>query len=244
VAGTSAEQLVKAWETGKALVPAARAVELLAALEPDVPSSVLASLSIGERDRRLLRLRREVLGRMADATVLCPHCEERIEFAIDVESLIVAPHDGPARAVVDVDGMTLDVRVLTSTDLLELARSPSGMTELTLMRRCVTRMTKDGVDIEPSALTLSPVARDAVATTIAELDPQADVQLSMSCPICDYQWSADLDVAAYVWAELTFWVRQLLVDVHRLALAYGWRESDILAMSNQRRGSYLELIGA
>ena len=33
----------------------------------------------------------------------------------------------------------------------------------------------------------------------------------------------------------------LLHEVHRLASAYGWSETDVLAMSAMRRGVYLEL---
>jgi hypothetical protein len=35
-----------------------------------------------------------------------------------------------------------------------------------------------------------------------------------------------------------------LRDVHELASAYGWRESEILALSPQRRQAYLELVRA
>jgi hypothetical protein len=42
---------------------------------------------------------------------------------------------------------------------------------------------------------------------------------------------------------LTTWVRRLLREVHTLALAYGWREADILNMSARRRRFYLEMAG-
>jgi hypothetical protein len=35
----------------------------------------------------------------------------------------------------------------------------------------------------------------------------------------------------------------LLTEVHRLAQAYGWREAEILALSEARRHAYLELVG-
>jgi hypothetical protein len=34
----------------------------------------------------------------------------------------------------------------------------------------------------------------------------------------------------------------MLVEVHKLASAYGWREADILAMSATRRSMYLNII--
>ena len=237
---TSADQLVRAWEAGIPLSPPARAIELLAALQPDTSKSVVASLSIGERDRRLLQLRRALFGPVLDATVACPHCEQRVELAVDVESLLLQKSDAPARSMLDAEGLTVEFRLPTSNDLLELARSPSGLTATSLMRRCITSIVGDGAD----AASLSEAVFAAVASRMAELDPGADVQLSMSCPNCQKRWCSDLDIVAYVWAELTSGARNLLADVHRLASAYGWREADILAMSDQRRSAYLELINA
>jgi hypothetical protein len=37
--------------------------------------------------------------------------------------------------------------------------------------------------------------------------------------------------------------RSLLAEVHSLARAYGWTESEILALSPQRRSTYLEMVG-
>ena len=239
---TSADQLVRAWETGTGLSPPARAIELLAALEPDTSRSIVASLSLGERDRRLLRLRRALFGPVLDATVACPHCDERVELAVDVELLLVQPTDASARPAIDVEDLTVEFRLPTSSDLLELGRSRCGLTATSLMRRCITRVVREGADA--SSFTLSQAVCAAVSSKMAELDPQADVQLAMSCPSCQQKWSSDLDVVAYLWAELTAGVRSLLADVHRLASAYGWQEADILAMSRQRRSAYLELIDA
>jgi hypothetical protein len=239
---TSAGQLVRAWETGTALSPPARGIELLSALEPETSKSMAASLSLGERDHRLLRLRRDLFGPVLDATVACPHCGQRVELAVDVESLLVQPIAAPARSTIDVDGLCVEFRLPRSSDLLELASSPSGLTATSLIRRCITSVLRDGADA--SSIALSEAVCAAVSSRMAELDPQADLQLSISCPSCQQPWSSDLDVVGYFWAELTSGVRRLLADVHRLASAYGWREGDILAMSSQRRAAYLELIDA
>ena len=240
----SAERLVKAWEAGMALPHAARAIELLAAVEPETSRSAAAALSLGERDRRLLGLRRALFGPVLDATAGCPGCGDRVEFTVAVESLLVTPPDAPAQPAVDAAGVSVEFRLPTSADLLALLRAPSGLTGPALMTRCVTRVVADPAEEAGAFEAISEAARDAVASTMAALDPQADVQLSMSCPSCQHQWSADFDVVSYLWSELTAWVRRLLVEVHHLALAYGWREADILAMSSQRRATYLELIGA
>ena len=240
----SAEQLVRAWEAGMALPHAARAIELLAAVDPETSRSAAAALSLGERDRRLLCLRRALFGPVLDATAGCPSCGDRVEFAVNVESLLVPPPAAPLQGAVDVACVSVEFRLPTSADLLALLRAPSGLSGHSLLSRCVTRIVGNPAEEAGSFAAIPEAVRDAVASKMAALDPQADVQLSMSCPGCQHRWVLDFDVVSYLWSELTSWVRRLLIEVHQLALAYGWREADILAMSSQRRAGYLELIGA
>ena len=78
---------------------------------------------------------------------------------------------------------------------------------------------------------------------MAAADPQADVELALSCPACGHAWPAAFDIASFLWTEVDAWARVLLHEIHALASAYGWREADILALSPRRRRAYLELIG-
>jgi hypothetical protein len=78
---------------------------------------------------------------------------------------------------------------------------------------------------------------------MAEADPQADVQLALSCPDCGHSWLAAFDIVSYFWSEVNSWAQRLLGEVHTLASFYGWSERDILAMSPVRRHIYLDMIG-
>jgi hypothetical protein len=85
--------------------------------------------------------------------------------------------------------------------------------------------------------------REAVVGRIAEHDPQADTQLSLTCPGCDHRWQALFDIVSFFWSELEALAIRVLREVHLLASAYGWREEDILAMSPPRRQLYLGMVG-
>src|SRR5262249_55645931 len=63
----------------------------------------------------------------------------------------------------------------------------------------------------------------------------------LRAPACGHGWQADLDVGAFVLAEVDAHAARLLGEVHGLAHAYGWSEADILALSTARRRRYLEL---
>jgi hypothetical protein len=84
----------------------------------------------------------------------------------------------------------------------------------------------------------------AVAASIAEHDSRAELVLDLACPACERRWTRVLDVARFVWSELTTRAQQIVADVHTLARAYGWSEGDIIAMSDARRAAYLQLVTA
>ncbi len=77
---------------------------------------------------------------------------------------------------------------------------------------------------------------------MSEADPTANIYLALSCPTCDHQWDAPFDIVTLFWHELHAWAIRLLREVHQLALAYGWREADILSLSEPRRSFYLGLM--
>ena len=78
---------------------------------------------------------------------------------------------------------------------------------------------------------------------MADADPQADVQLAMTCPTCGQTRKAAFDIASFFWSEIERWSLRMFREVHTLATAYGWREKEILGMSAWRRQVYLQLVG-
>ncbi|GAA1243929.1 hypothetical protein GCM10009578_100120 [Streptomyces rhizosphaericus] len=113
-----------------------------------------------------------------------------------------------------------------------------------LIARCIVSVHRSGrpvpADRLPAAELPEPVQRRR-AEAAERADPAADVTLSVACPECGEATRAELDIASYLWAELDHWARDLLLDVHLLATAYGWSEPQILALSPLRRRYYLEL---
>jgi hypothetical protein len=77
---------------------------------------------------------------------------------------------------------------------------------------------------------------------LAEADPQADIELALACPACGQVSRHEFDVLAFFWSELQAWARNLLLEVHALAQAYGWTEPQVLALSPRRRRLYLEIL--
>jgi hypothetical protein len=62
------------------------------------------------------------------------------------------------------------------------------------------------------------------------------------CPTCETSWQATLDIVEFIWAEIDVRARRLLWEVHTLAAAYGWSESETLLLSPARRALYVEMV--
>jgi hypothetical protein len=233
----SAVDLLNAWEVGLDQPPPARALLLLAAAEPATPPDVWSSLSIGRRDMALLDLYAALFGPQIDAVADCPACDGRVEFDAPVDALWVDPGTGEA-AELAAGGYRLHLRPPTSADLLALGDTTDPATaEALLLARCVSVADDggNGADQLPAAVV------EAAVSALADLDPAADLRFDLVCPTCGHGWEPLFDVAAFLWAAVERWALLTLRDVHQLALAYGWGEADVLALSPLRRQLYLEM---
>ncbi len=82
----------------------------------------------------------------------------------------------------------------------------------------------------------------AIEDISAQADPLAEIRLHFDCPACSASFDENLDLGDFVWAEIESQAKQVLREVHLLARAYGWSESEILALSPARRSTYLEIV--
>ena len=248
----SASQLLGVWERERTAPLFQRALTLLAAASPETPSDVLARLSIGQRDARLLTLRGWIFGPQLVGQIMCPRCGKALELTFGVEDIRAAPTSSPSpyqgEGGKEVEALSLRVadyevrfRLPNSLDLAIVAGCEDvAVTRKLLIERCLLAVHHND---EVSSADQVPVeVVDAVMQRMAQADPQADVQLALSCPLCGHQWQAALDIASFFWAEINAWASRILHEVHTLASAYGWRETDILAMSPWRRQVYLEMV--
>ena len=236
----SVTELLAAWERGLDVPPTERALTLLAACSTEAPDA-LARLSIGRRDARLLVLRELTFGAQLTSLAACPACGERMECTFNVSDLRVAPELEPVEAfTLTLDDDEMRFRLPNSLDQLALATCTDvASARDLLLQRCL--LTTHGAEIRVARLPLSAWAQ--IAEQMERADPQADIQLDMSCAACGHRWQEAFDIGSFFWTELDAWARRLLLDVHTLARAYGWSEHDILNLSAPRRQFYLNLIG-
>ncbi len=238
----SASELLGVWERGLAQRPVRRALTLLTAACPETSPEELAKLSIGQRDARLLTLRQWTFGPQLIGLAICPTCGQRLELTFNVGDIQVAtevePKDVLALSVADYE---VHFRLPNSLDLAAIAdQKDVAAGRQWLLENCLMAVHQNGE--ARSADQLPANIREAVVERMAQADPQADVQLALSCPSCGHQCQAAFDIVSFFWSEINAWASRILREVHTLASAYGWRETDILAMSPWRRQCYLEML--
>jgi hypothetical protein len=235
-----AHDLLEIWEAGRDRHPVDRALILLGTACPELAWDALSGLSVGARDARLLSVREQVFGRILEGYAECPQCAEGLQFGVAVADLLVQPTDEAAEQPLELEDFSLHFRLPNSRDLgAAAACEDSAAARDVLVQRCVLRATRNGLPLATEALPVEVVS--ALGRKISELDPQADLELELLCPACDHRWEAYFDIVTFLWGELAAYARRLLREVHALALAYGWREADILSMSPLRRRSYIEM---
>jgi hypothetical protein len=218
---------------------------MLAAAYRDCSFDALATLSIGERDRRLLTLRQSMFGSRLASVADCSQCGETLEWTVEANELVMyGPAEPAADLSVDVDNYRVRFRLPNTLDLAAIAVSNStdvASARQSLLENCIFGAEHEGEEISASALPVSVTT--AIARRMAEVDPQADLQVELSCPACGEEWQAQFDIESLFWSEMCSWAQKILSEVHRLARAYGWSETEILNLSPWRRQFYLGLAG-
>lgn len=234
-------ELLDVWEQGYRQNWPGRAIVLLAAACAELGGRELRDMPVGQRDSLLLTLREWLFGPELAVLASCPACDAAVEATLQTADLRVEAAVAGAVQSIDVDGWRVAFRSPTIGDLLALSAGDDiGLARLGVLSLCVVdTCAPDGATASAAALPDEVIA--AVVARMADVDAQANLDLSLTCPECGHRWQMLFDIVSFIWKEIHAWVLRTMRDVHRLARAYGWREADILALSPTRREIYLQL---
>jgi hypothetical protein len=236
-------------------LPSARATALLGrclVCDRGQGEEIARCLTVGDREALLLHLRRLTFGETIDCKLQCPvaSCRAFMDLTMNVSDLLVAPYGEVQQAyhtAIEVDGVAYSIsfRLPIAADLdraAGIAQHEPRRAALELLRNCLLRIGAEQREIDFDALPDS--AYPAIVAAIAERDPQAEIQLELTCPTCNASFAVVFDTASFLLQELDVRTTRVLREVHTLALHYHWSEADILAMPAVRRAHYIELISA
>ena len=244
-------------EAGEALFPAQRTTTLLGRcltrlgpLNPVTPDAV-RNLTVGDREALLLHLRRLTLGDRLQCVLSCPDlaCGEKMDLELAVSDLLLPPYphtQARHETTVRENGTAYRVRFRLPTGADQEAAAslaysdPQAAADL-LLHRCVECVTAEGESGEPIE-GWPPAVAQQLPALMAKLDPQAELVLNLTCPVCGHAFSTIFDTAAYFLQELAGRMKHLYREVHLLAFYYHWSEAEILGMTARKRHRYLDLL--
>ena len=224
-----AGELLHLWERAEGLPPVQRALALAAASGGE--AEALEQQPLGRTHRHVLELRTGLLGPTLVATAGCPACQATVEFTLDTRLLGQQTSSAVGARMTDGE-VAVDWRAPTPADLVAAASEP--LPEQALRDRCLTPSPPDAT--VPAGLVTQ------VERAMAAADPLAEVLAALTCPDCGTEFESDLDVGAFVWAEIDARAKHLLHEVDVLARSYGWTEDEVLALSEHRRAAYLRIV--
>jgi hypothetical protein len=246
--------LLSLWETGAGMHPLDQGLLAIRFAFPEAASDDPAGWPLGRRNRALAELRCAAFGTSLQGWTACPRCGEKLEFAMDSLALAAgspaALPDPAAAGPIIVDGHAF--RLPTSRDLARIAGEPDpSLAARRLIEECrVEKQSSAAWPPDSSAPpSLEPELFDReflneVEVKLAAADPLAEIMLAFDCPVCGAICDKPLDLAAFLWAEISAIARRMLADIHTLASAYSWSESEILSLSDTRRAVYLDMVRA
>lgn len=234
----SASELLEVWERGAGEHSVDRALTLLSACCGE-PRTTLASLSIGQRDARLLQIYERLFGASLEAFAECPECGERLEYRLSVSELASPRASEEVPLTLKTEEISFRLRLPNSLDLQAVSGcSDAEAARKLLLERCVVEV-EGGPGLQLGSLPEATL--DKIASCLTQADPQAETLIDLTCCACRHSWQVALEIETFLWVKITALAKRLLREVHSLAQAYGWCEHDILALTARRRQTYLEM---
>jgi hypothetical protein len=209
----------------------------------------LGELAMGDREALLLEIRRLTFGDRIPCTLKCPSCSQLMDFELQAQQLLLSIPESAAEFqeetfLVSGTRWLVRFRIPRVSDLeaaLENGASKPEDAACRVLRRCIAWVRRESDGLVPAS-EWSAELEEQISVRMAELDPQAEINLHLECPACEHAFSSTFDTADYFFRELESREKDLLHDVHRLALAYHWSETDILRLTLRKRKLYLELL--
>lgn len=227
--------LVTLWERGSSMHLLDRALLALSMAFPEA-SSPVADWALGQRNQALLELHCSLFGPALQAWSACASCGEKMEFTIQATALL-QQNTCKFREDFTISFNGQNFRLPTSRDLAALSQlTDTEAAALKLMQLC--RVNSGNRERWTQA------EIDRAGEMMAIADPLAEIRVALSCPACRHDTVETVEVTSFLWSEIEGRAKQLLWEVHAIASAYGWTESEVLALTPARRARYVEMAQA
>ena len=219
------------------------ALIILNAVYPKMDKKDFAQISFGNRNYLLIQIYNTLFGKSLECVTICPECSYQLEFSLSTDEIIFQPHEQTKVYEFNRDNFKIIYKLPDSYDLASASKHneiQSARNEL--LNRCIIETIYD--DKKITALELPEEIIQKLSQEFADNDPNSEILINLVCQNCNSDWTSFFDISSFLVKSINFSAKNILRDVHTLALVYGWSEADILNMTPQKRNWYINLSGA
>jgi len=209
-------------------------------------ADTVADIAFGDLQRILTAAYAQTFGARPELVANCPDCGVRCELRPDLNAILDTAPTAASASVTIPDGAgtwSAHLRAPRASDMAECACVADGETAAAfLLDRIVSQISgPDGSVAEASELP-EPV-RVMLDTALAEANAGGQILINAICPDCARSLCCHLDPLALLRRQAEF-SGDILVDVARLAAAFGWSAPQILALPHRHRRRLLKIATA
>jgi len=193
-------------------------------------------LTAADRDRLLAAIYIRTYGSRIAGSVHCNNCDAPFDIDFSLEELLSHTYEGtnPINVEKEHDGALKlpdgrRFRLPTGEDECAVLGMSPEEAERELLKRCMLEgdQTRD---------------TESLQRTMKDLAPLLDLDMEARCPECNTQQMVHFDIQHYLFSALRQEQKQLALEVHRLATAYGWSLNEILQLPRSSRRTYVALV--
>lgn len=192
-------------------------------------------LTVSDHDRILAMIYRHHFGDRIEGSTQCTKCTEAFDLDFSAADLAVKQKSisdgvsGPDENGFYTLADGLRFRLPTPLDQIRITGVEAVTAQQALLDACIVdrRVDFDFTKLEKA---------------MSEVGPLLTTNLSASCPHCDSEQQISFDIQSHLLTVMIKEKQWLPHEVHRLALAYGWKLSEILDLSREDRRTYVRLV--
>lgn len=238
----SDQDLLTIWEFGLQHSVIETNLFLLTLVYPEYNLNQVLSFPIGERDARLMQVRKAHFGPVLQNVSECDSCGQIMEWENQIEDLLF--HKISEKVLIETVEMEHDehhirARLPNSRDIIEVLNLNNiDQQEDRLIQKCIVDSSFSNGEMKEAIRDF----KDVLLQKMEEKDAQANIIMKLSCPECENDWNSTFDIMHYLWSEINEWGIQMMKDIYLLAQNFGWSEMAILQMSRFRRNLYLKML--
>lgn len=173
---------------------------------------IIQSLSVGDQDYIILKIRELSLGDEIESKYECPdpECKESIHTTVTIDELEIEPFDGMfeipfelPKGYVDKDGKVLKKGKLRHPNGLDrevldsIARKNVGLANTLMLSRCITEL--EGIKVYDDLVrSLSLKDRQYLMKLFEEHKFGVKLEVEIECPTCYHTFKASLNAVNFI----------------------------------------------